>query len=130
MNQHSTLRQSFTRILLCVPVAGMLASLAFAAGDAQPAPVRDGWGSAVAWGYNGGGHTTVPTDIGTVIQVAAGGRHTVALQSDGKVRAWGFNEYGQTDVPNNLGTVIQVAAGRDYTVALQSDGKVRAWGYN
>ena len=71
MNQQSTLRHSFTRILLCVPVAGMLASPAVAAGDAQTASVRDGWGNAVAWGQSTGGQTTVPTDLGTVIQVAA-----------------------------------------------------------
>ena len=49
MNQQSTLRHSFTRICLCVPVAGMLASPAVA-GDAQTASIRDGWGSAVAAG--------------------------------------------------------------------------------
>jgi hypothetical protein len=65
-----------------------------------------------------------------VIQVAAGRYHTVALQSDGKVRAWGDTEWGQTDVPTDLGTVIQVAAGYGHTVALQSDGTVRAWGLN
>jgi alpha-tubulin suppressor-like RCC1 family protein len=130
MNQHSTLRHSFTRILLCMPVAGMLASPALAAGDAQTAPVRDGWGSAVAWGDNTYGQTTVPPDLGTVIQVAAGQFHTVALQSDGAVRAWGWNQYGQTTVPPDLGIVIQVAAGYGHTVALQSDGTVRAWGDN
>jgi hypothetical protein len=120
MNQQSTLRHSFTRILLCVPVAGILALPAFAAGDAQPAPVRYGWGSAVAWGYNEYGQTTVPTDLGTVIQVAAGGSHTVALQSDGKVRAWGRNLNGQTTVPSSTDVVTQVAAGFYHTVVISA----------
>ena len=129
MNQQSTLRHSFTRICLCVPVAGMLASPAVA-GDAQTASIRDGWGSAVAWGNNPYGQTTVPTDLGTVIQVAAGRDHTVALQSGGTVRAWGDNYNRQIDVPTDLVPVIQVAVGLLHTVALQSDGAVRAWGFN
>jgi hypothetical protein len=111
MKQHSNLRQFISGILLCAPVAGMLSSLAVAGGVVQSAPSPHGWGTAKAWGNSEAGQTTVPADLGKVIQVAAGGYHTVALQSDGKVRAWGYNGYSQTDVPADLGVVTQIGLG-------------------
>ena len=33
-----------------------------------------------------------------VVEIAAGGFHTVGLQDDGLVMAVGYNEYGQCDV--------------------------------
>jgi alpha-tubulin suppressor-like RCC1 family protein len=115
-----------------------------------------------AWGYNrfgqlGDGTTTnrttpVAVDMSgallgkTVIAVAAGYYHTVALTSDGKVFAWGNNGFGQlgdgttidrrTPVPVDMSgallgkTVTAIAAGDYHTVALTSDGKVFAWGAN
>ncbi len=62
-------------------------------------------------------------------RIAAGGRHTVGLQSDGTVVAAGDNTYGQTNVSSWSG-VIQVAAGARHTVGLKSDGTVFAAGDN
>ena len=87
MNQHIDTRTSISHVLLAMPVVGMLSSLAFAGGAAQPAPAPYGWGKAVVWGDNWSGHT-VPADLGPVMQVAAGGSHTVILKSDGTVRGW------------------------------------------
>src|SRR3989337_2185821 len=65
-------------------------------------------GTLWAWGYNsygqlgdgasgGGNYKTTPVQIGTGTnwsQIAAGGYHTLAIQSDGTLWAWG-NYYGQ-----------------------------------
>jgi Regulator of chromosome condensation (RCC1) repeat len=66
-----------------------------------------------------------------VTAIAAGGRHTVALKSNGSVVAWGNNGDGQTTVPLAAQSgVTAIAAGERHTVALKSNGSVLAWGYN
>ncbi|NBI28384.1 RCC1 domain-containing protein [Chengkuizengella marina] len=80
-----------------------------------------------------------------IIQVSAGGYHTVALSSDGTVYTWGMNIFGQLgdgtdddknvpvlldDFANDGEDIIQVSAGSSYTVALSSDGTVYTWGSN
>jgi alpha-tubulin suppressor-like RCC1 family protein len=85
------------------------------------------------------------------VQVAAGGKHSLAVLSDGRVLAWGSNSRGKlgdgttSDRPvpvyvkdpsgsAELRGVVQVAAGRDavlgHSLALLSDGRVLAWGAN
>ena len=125
---------------------------------------------AFAWGYNyfgqlGRGTTTTASPFGsilpgavaatsvvagkTVVAVAAGGYHSLALCSDGTLAAWGRNPYGQlgdnsiTDrpspVPVNTAAgvsalfgkrVVAIAAGQSHSLALCSDGRVAAWGAN
>ena len=82
---------------------------------------------------------------GTVVQIAAGEKHTCAMLADGAVRCWGQGEkgrlgYGNTeDVGNGTplaiagdvavgGTVVQIAAGEEHTCALLDGGAVRCWG--
>jgi alpha-tubulin suppressor-like RCC1 family protein len=78
--------------------------------------------------------------------VSAGGGHSVALGSDGKVYGWGANASGQlgdgTDVARSRAVVVeageipvgvslqQVSAGGSHSLGLGSDGKVYAWGAN
>ncbi|MBL9133580.1 MAG: hypothetical protein JNG86_20385, partial [Verrucomicrobiaceae bacterium] len=86
----------------------------------------------------------------TVIQIARGAHHTLALCSDGTVAAWGANESGQLGNPTNLGqaepvrvpvevwrmggyglagkTVVSVVAGSQGSAALCLDGSVVGWG--
>ncbi len=117
---------------------------------------------AFAWGDNSAGQlgnnstttSRVPVAMDqtgvlagkTVVTVAAGFWHSLALCSDGTVAAWGWNDYGQlgnnstTDSPvpvavTNSGvlagkTVVAVAAGDRHSLALCSDGTVAAWGSN
>jgi hypothetical protein len=82
----------------------------------------------------------------TVTAIAAGGYHTVALTSDGKVFAWGYNVVGQlgdgttisrrtpvaVDMTGSLmgKSVSAIAAGYYHTVALTFGGTVFAWGVN
>jgi alpha-tubulin suppressor-like RCC1 family protein len=161
---------SGTNRLLPVPVSatGVLAGktlLAVAGGnDHSLALCSDG--TVAAWGLNNlgqlGDNTTtqrnapvaVNTDSGvsalygkTVVAIAAGTGHSLALCSDGTVAAWGYNADGELGdstsgtnrlVPvavNMLGgstlygkTVVAVAAGWQYSLALCSDGTVAGWG--
>ena len=82
----------------------------------------------------------------TVVALAAGGNHTVALCSDGTLASWGFNDFGQlgdgttTDQEDPVlvdqsgvlagRTVEALAAGGIHTLALCSDGTLASWGYN
>jgi alpha-tubulin suppressor-like RCC1 family protein len=68
------------------------------------------------------------------VAVAAGGEHSLALTSDGRVIAWGRNLSGEATVPEGLNDVVAVAAGgrsnSGFSVALRRDGQVFAWGDN
>lgn len=121
-------------------------------------------GTLASWGNNGSGqlgnnstftiNSSVPvllTQTGvlagkTVVSLAAGGAHSLALCSDGTVAAWGGNKNGQ--LGNNSGTnsgvpvlvdrsgvlaaktVVSVVVGGSHSLALCSDGTVAVWGKN
>jgi hypothetical protein len=72
----------------------------------------------------------VPTGLSSVVSVAAGMSHRLALKSDGTVVAWGDNASGQTNVPAGLANVVAIAAGDYHSLALQADGTIAAWGAN
>ena len=88
-----------------------------------------------------------PMEGKTIVQVAAGATHSLALATDGTIYAWGKNEYGQlgndstTNSPVPVAvktagtpmagkTIIQIHAGYEHSLALASDGTVYAWGRN
>ena len=82
----------------------------------------------------------------TVIAVAAGTDHSLALCSDGTLAAWDRNSFGQLgngSTSNNSSpvlvnqsgvlagkTIIAIATGDNHCLALCSDGTLAAWGYN
>jgi alpha-tubulin suppressor-like RCC1 family protein len=117
-------------------------------------------GSVVAWGTGGWGQlgngTSEDSDVPvkvlltgslagkSVVSVAVGGMHSLAVCSDGSVLAWGSNSYGQLGdgtttyrmTPVLVTTtgalagksVVAVSAGFQHSVALCSDGTLVAWG--
>ncbi len=133
---------------------------------ATPADTRV-HGSVLTWGDNqygqlGNGTVTrsllagpiVPAAgqaLNNIVQVAGGGRYSLALTSNGSVYAWGDDTYGQlgdgkqtfssqvneNSIPGVVQTqsgpltnVVAIAAGQDHALALTADGSVYSWGRN
>lgn len=129
-------------------------------------------GEVYAWGLNTDGQlgnagtvaSNIPVRVGGalmgkfVTKVATGGRHSMALTSDGKVYVWGDSAYGQLGlggndpvidgsgglvssdpdvlVPTELGgaltgkTAVTVHAGGNFSMVTTQDGKVFAFGFD
>lgn len=87
-------------------------------------------GVVIAWGDNDEGETEVPAGLESVIAIAAGWYHSVAVTGEGKVVAWGSKARGMIDVPAGLSGVTAVAAGQYHSLALTVAGTVAAWGGN
>lgn len=92
--------------------------------------VPDEAGVVIAWGDNDEGETDVPAGLDSVIAVAAGWYHSMAVTGQGQVVAWGSNARGLLDVPAGLTGVTAVAAGQYHSLALTAAGTVTAWGGN
>ncbi len=89
-----------------------------------------------------------PPSAGPIVAIAAGGNHSLALDSGGQLYAWGDNHYGQlgttanngSDTPNQTpalvpmpagaGAIVQISAGSDDTLVLTSTGRLYAFGDN
>jgi alpha-tubulin suppressor-like RCC1 family protein len=82
----------------------------------------------------------------TIVKIAAGDNHVLALASDGTVYSWGANNFGQlgngtninSNVPVAVNTsgvlfgkhIIDISADAAHSIALASDGTVYTWGSN
>lgn len=151
--------------LLPMPVTGgnpdALATFATAAGYMHSLALASD-GTVRAWGSNTFGQlgdgtktsrdTPAPVLAGgalagkTVVSIAAGAFHSLALCSDGTVAAWGYNNHGQLgNGSTTLATtpvavdasgvlagrkVVAISAGAYHSLALCADGSVAAWGFN
>ena len=132
-------------------------AVAIAAGEASSMALRSD-GSVATWGRgthgelgNGlGTDSVVPTQPyelgGSVVGVAMGGQHALAVKADGTVLAWGANGTGQLGIGTASSTpqliparvtglgygsgVVQVAAGANDSLARTSSGAVYSWGLN
>jgi len=121
-------------------------------------------GTLVSWGANYSGQlgnnsttqsnlpvavTTAGTALAgkTVVAVAAGQAHSMALCSDGTLVTWGCNSNGQLGNNSTLNssvplalitdgtalagkTIIGIAAGYTHSMATCSDGSIATWGDN
>ncbi|MCH8902477.1 MAG: hypothetical protein IIA45_00960 [Bacteroidetes bacterium] len=79
--------------------------------------------------------------LSSIIAVACGFAHCMALKADGTVWVWGYNSKGQlgdssfnnTSVPiqlKSLKDIIKISAGSMHSLALQDDGTVWVWGWD
>ncbi len=115
---------------------------------------RQADGTVWAWGDDSQSQLGLSTD-GTIdasrpgrmatrnwLTVAAGGRHSLGLRSDGALHAWGTGEgasgqLGSSAVspalPSQVGnttTWARLAAGGNHSLAVQADGSLWGWGLN
>src|SRR2546423_4150183 len=78
-------------------------------------------------------------NLASIVKVAAGFDHTLALAEDGTVWAWGTNNFGELGdgttqrrtgplQVTGLTDVIAIAATWGYSLAMKSDGTVWTWG--
>ncbi len=112
--------------------APVLASLAFALLLAGKNCLADD-GTIWAWPDNRNGnqpYIDVPSDLGPVMGVSAGGMFSIATVYPGTVRCWGDNAHGQCDIPSDLGIVRAVEGGFRHSIAIRLDGSLRCWGDN
>jgi hypothetical protein len=97
-------------------------------------------GSIYTWGNNSSGqlgnnsttNSSVPVAVDmsgvllgkTIIAVAAGGYHSVALASDGSVYTWGYNDYGQlgNNSATNSSVPVQAVNGENSGIVFPEKG--------
>lgn len=119
-------------------------------------------GSVWAWGANpygelGQGFTTtngchciaspvVISGLPTIVMLAPGEAHTIALDATGGVWSWGLNDWGQLGTGSasttgcqcvaspasvtGLSDIAALAAGAGFSFAVESDGSLWSWGDN
>ena len=87
-------------------------------------------GNVKCWGANYSEQLNVPSNLGPVKYIDAGGDTTCAIRTDGLLRCWGRNDYGQANVPSGLRDVVQVSVGNLNTCAVTTEGRLYCWGNN
>ena len=113
-------------------------------------------GDLYIWGSNSNGQIGIGIDGATfpfadtpvlitdpfgVTKVALGGRHVLALRSDGSIIGWGANDHGQLGnnsavdelspiLVDNTRTYIKISAGISHSAAIDSSGALFVWGSN
>jgi len=136
-------------------VVGLTEVSAIAAGDGHSCAIRSG-GRVLCWGRNDAGqlgigltqefHVPVEVvggDAGLWMarRVAAGGRYTCAVKTDGTAACWGHNSHGQLGRGNTVGSTVPVSvksltgirdlvAGGNFTCAALENQSAQCWGYN
>src|SRR5258706_6054753 len=140
-----------------VQVPGISGAIDLAAGSSHVCAIAksSGGGAISCWGYNGVGElgdgTTTSSSIPRGVsmggaqtyagRIFAGGLHTCALGSDGRVACWGENANGElgdgTTISRSsptflsgLGDTVDIALGFYHACALGGDGVTRCWGDN
>jgi alpha-tubulin suppressor-like RCC1 family protein len=91
---------------------------------------------------------SLPGATGPVVQIAAGGYHSLVLTASGQLYAFGENRFGQLgsavnngtsnanptptpiSLPGATGPVVQIAAGSSHSLVLTASGQLYAFGEN
>ena len=107
-----------------------------------------GWGDETvgALGNGEGGETSTrhPQRVLTltsIIRIAAGDSHSLALRADGAVFSWGSGIGGDLGIgvpgdastavrASSLADIVEIAAGKNTSFAVRADGTLFAWGAN
>ena len=113
-------KSSMVRLVALLSCAGVGLVLSLQASPPQ--------GVVVGWGDNSFGQCSVPADLRSVVSVAAGYDHALALRADGTVVGWGQTWFNAATPPPSLSNIIAIAAGTQTSVALRSDGTAVTWG--
>ncbi|GAB6041775.1 hypothetical protein JCM17961_24500 [Endothiovibrio diazotrophicus] len=138
-----------------ITLAEGVTAAAIAAGDVHALAIGSD-GQLYAWGDNSAGQigdgsrtkhlTPVQVTLAsgvTPTAVAAGGYHSLAIGSDGRLYAWGWNTKGQlgdgatgdrltpqvVELPGGVSPAL-IAAGYSHSLAVGSDGRLYSWGWN
>ncbi|HXJ57511.1 MAG TPA: hypothetical protein VNU68_12700 [Verrucomicrobiae bacterium] len=94
-------------------------------GHTQPVAAGRGWGDDSA------GQTALfDGGVSNIVQIAAGGYHSLALFRDGTLAAKGTYLTGPALAPPSLTNLVQVAAGFSHSLGVSRDGRIFAWGDN
>lgn len=83
-----------------------------------------------AWGLNTYGQTSVPVDVGDVVEVDASYSGSLARRSDGSLRFWGLLQTyppWPMDESESAGPFVAASAGYGHFVAQRADGEVVVW---
>lgn len=155
-DMHSTLLPRKMEVLCFKSVS------AFAYGSGPHVLALTQSGEVYSWGHNGycqlGNGTTnqglTPTLVQgslagkTVVSVACGSHHSLALTSEGEVYAWGQNNCGQIGLgattnqstpkkvcatfgtKHNPSKVVAISCGQTSSMVALENGEVHGWGYN
>mmetsp|Transcript_57796 Transcript_57796/g.161281 ORF Transcript_57796/g.161281 Transcript_57796/m.161281 type:complete len:299 (-) Transcript_57796:98-994(-) len=112
------------------PPAGKF--LKTSSGEYHSCGIRAEDSSAVCWGLDHYGQSTVPNSKKgrPLHDIVAGGDHTCAIFKDtDRVECWGLAKDGQATPPDYAG-FRSLVAGIYYTCGVKSDGAVECWGRN
>jgi alpha-tubulin suppressor-like RCC1 family protein len=141
---------SADKLAKAVRVRGVKNVKAIAASDYASFALRKD-GTVWAWGSNGGGelgtgdiaspsrsgHAIRVGHLSHIVAISAGGKHALALQSNGDVWSWGQVEPGTVSQINATATPTKVAgishavalsAGVEFSAVALADHRVISWG--
>lgn len=135
-----------------VQVQGLHDATALVSGDGHSCAQRQG-GQVVCWGDNRARqlgpaagaepkrHTPVPVPgVASVVQLAAGGAHTCARLTSGRIQCWGQNDRGQLGggapsdpraaplTVRNVPDAVDLALGEAHGCAIRRAGDLVCWG--